>query len=212
MSNNNSLYVSTFSDKFGITKIVDKIDFIKNCSTGIVLFTIVTGLIAFENYRKSIYHNNEVIQKINDINEINKSNFIGFIKKIDTTNNTNELKLNELIESNNKIIQILEKYSELLEIINQNPLLNFESKGILSKCSSSLSILTINDEKEDLIYANLETEPKYKEPEYTEQEPEYTESVHSESEYTDLIDECYDALPCSNSKKATAFNSIFKWN
>ena len=206
MSNNNSLYVSTFSDKFGITKIVDKIDFIKNCSTGIVLFTIVTGLISFENYRKSIYHNNEVIQKINDINEINKSNFIGFIKKIDTTNNTNELKLNELIESNNKIIQILEKYSELLEIINQNPLLNFESKGILSKCSSSLSILTINDEKEDLIYANLETEPK---PEYTEQEqePEYTES-----EYTDLIDECYDALPCSNSKKATAFNSIFKWN
>ena len=123
------------------------------------------------------------------------------------------------IESNNKIIQILEKYSELLEIINQNPLLNFESKGILSKCSSSLSILTINDEKEDLIYANLETEPKYKEPEYTEQEPEYTEqepeyteSVHSESEYTDLIDECYDALPCSNSKKATAFNRIFKWN
>ena len=209
MSNNNSLYVSTFSDKFGITKIVDKIDFIKNCSTGIVLFTIVTGLIAFENYRKSIYHNNEVIQKINDINEINKSNFIGFIKKIDTTNKTNELKLNELIESNNKIIQILEKYSELLEIINQNPLLNFGSKGTLSKCSSSLSILTINDEKEDLIYANLETEPKYKE---QEQEPEYTESVHSESEYTDLIDECYDALPCSNSKKATAFNSIFKWN
>ena len=84
--------------------------------------------------------------------------------------------------------------------------MNFGSKGTLSKCSSSLSILTINDEKEDLIYANLETEPK---PEYTEQEqePEYTES-----EYTDLIDECYDALPCSNSKKATAFNSIFKWN
>jgi len=207
MSNNNSLYVSTFSDKFGITKIVDKIDFIKNCSTGIVLFTIVTGLIAFENYRKSIYHNNEVIQKINDINEINKSNFIGFIKKIDTTNKTNELKFNELIESNNKIIQILEKYSELLEIINQNPLFNFGSKGTLSKCSSSLSILTINDEKEDLIYANIETkqEPEYKEPE-PEQEPEY-----SESEYTDLIDECYDALPCSNSKKATAFNSIFKW-
>lgn len=205
MSNNNSLYVSTFSDKFGITKIVDKIDFIKNCSTGIVLFTIVTGLIAFENYRKSIYHNNEVIQKINDINEINKSNFIGFIKKIDTTNKTNELKFNELIESNNKIIQILEKYSELLEIINQNPLLNFGSKGTLSKCSSSLSILTINDEKEDLIYANIETKQEYK-------EPEYTESVHSESEYTDLIDECYDALPCSNSKKATAFNRIFKWN
>ena len=209
MSNNNSLYVSTFSDKFGITKIVDKIDFIKNCSTGIVLFTIVTGLIAFENYRKSIYHNNEVIQKINDINEINKSNFTGFIKKNDNTNKTNELKLNELIESNNKIIQILEKYSELLEIINQNPLLNFESKGILSKCSSSLSILTINDEKEDLIYANLETEPEYKE---QEQEPEYSEPEYSESEYTDLIDECYDALPCSNSKKATAFNSIFKWN
>jgi hypothetical protein len=209
MSNNNSLYVSTFSDKFGITKIVDKIDFIKNCSTGIVLFTIVTGLIAFENYRKSIYHNNEVIQKINDINEINKSNFIGFIKKIDTTNKTNELKFNELIESNNKIIQILEKYSELLEIINQNPLLNFGSKGTLSKCSSSLSILTINDEKEDLIYANIETKQEYKE---QEQEPEYTESVHSESEYTDLIDECYDALPCSNSKKATAFNRIFKWN
>ena len=206
MSNNNSLYVSTFSDKFGITKIVDKIDFIKNCSTGIVLFTIVTGLIAFENYRKSIYHNNEVIQKINDINEINKSNFTGFIKKNDNTNKTNELKLNELIESNNKIIQILEKYSELLEIINQNPLLNFGSKGTLSKCSSSLSILTINDEKEDLIYANLETEPEYKEQEQ-EPEPEY-----SESEYTDLIDECYDALPCSNSKKATAFNSIFKWN
>ena len=209
MSNNNSLYVSTFSDKFGITKIVDKIDFIKNCSTGIVLFTIVTGLIAFENYRKSIYHNNEVIQKINDINEINKSNFIGFIKKIDTTNKTNELKLNELIESNNKIIQILEKYYELLEIINQNPLLNFGRKGTLSKCSSSLSLLTINDEKEDLIYANLETEPEYKE---QEQEPEYSEPEYSESEYTDLIDECYDALPCSNSKKATAFNSIFKWN
>ena len=121
MSNNNSLYVSTFSDKFGITKIVDKIDFIKNCSTGIVLFTIVTGLISFENYRKSIYHNNEVIQKINDINEINKSNFTGFIKKNDNTNKTNELKLNELIESNNKIIQILEKYSETFLVKGPSP-------------------------------------------------------------------------------------------
>jgi hypothetical protein len=32
-----------------------------------------------------------------------------------------------------------------------------------------------------------------------------------ELEYTDLFDECYDNLPCNNSKKLNGINSLFIW-
>jgi hypothetical protein len=73
----------TFIDKYNIPKFVDKIDLIKNCTTALGLFTIITCFITFINYR----HNKE------------------------------EAKINELIESNKKIIEILNKHNQLLEII-----------------------------------------------------------------------------------------------
>ena len=36
--------------------------------------------------------------------------------------------------------------------------------------------------------------------------------IEKESEDNELLDECYDALPCNNSKKVTGLNKIFNWN
>jgi hypothetical protein len=36
--------------------------------------------------------------------------------------------------------------------------------------------------------------------------------IEKESEDNELLDECYDVLPCNNSKKVTGLNKIFNWN
>jgi hypothetical protein len=172
MSNMNNLSISNFTDKFNITtRISDKIDFIKNCSAGIVIFTVISGLLAFENYRKDIYNKKEVINKINEKNKI--------IEK----------KLDELIESNKLIIQMLEKQDVVL-----NGIMKYQFTP-LNYSSSNLSALTFNSEN------NGETNLN-------------NSKLHSEpiTEYEELLNECYDSLPCNNSKKTSGLNRLFGWN
>jgi hypothetical protein len=185
MSNNSSLLISNLADKFNISKMIEKVDFIKNCSAGIVLFTVISGLLAFENYRKDIYSKNEVINKINEKNKI--------IEK----------KLDELIESNKLIIQMLEKHDVVLNKITNYPFVIFDSKNSLNYSSSNLSALTFHSEKEK----QKEDENLYDYINYYCSEPNETEVEDQE-----LLNECYDALPCNNSKKASGLNRLFGWN
>jgi len=184
MSNMNNLSISNFTDKFNLSRISDKIDFIKNCSAGIVLFTVISGLLAFENYRKDIYNKKEVINKINEKNKI--------IEK----------KLDELIESNKLIIQMLEKHDVVLNKNTNYPFVTFDSKNSLNYSSSNLSALTFHSEKE-----------KQKEDENLNDYLNYYCSEPNEKEVEDqeLLNECYDTLPCNNSKKASGLNRLFGW-
>lgn len=127
---NNSLLLSNFADKFSIPKMFEKVDFIKNCSAGILLFTAVSGLLAIETYRKNIYNKKELINKINETNKIN------------------EAKLDELIESNKLIIKMLEKHDVILNKIIQHSFINCSSKNSPNGSLYSFSELSFYTEKE----------------------------------------------------------------
>jgi hypothetical protein len=218
MSNNNSLYTSSFSDKFSITKIIDKIDFIKKCSTGIVLFTLISSLITFENYRKNINNKYEIINKINEKNKINQAKLDELIEK----NKINESKLDELIETNKLIIKMLEKHDEKLNQLMHYPLITFVDKNSLNSSSASLSDISLHSEKEDkndedvgfLNYCSDvdETEKSVESNKSNKMsflsEPKFCETDMEDQE---LLNECYDNFPCNNSKKASGLNKLFGW-
>jgi hypothetical protein len=220
MSNNNNLYIPSFSDKFSITKIIDKIDFIKNCSTGIVLFTLISGLITFENYRHSAFNNEKNINKI--------------ISKINEKHKINESKIDELIETNKLIIKMLEKHDERLNEILQYPFITLRNKSSLQYSSPSLSDLSLQSEKEDennennenneniglLTYLNYCSELDETEKSVNTQESSKTNKISiksepkickTEIEDEELLNECYDNFPCNNSKKVSGLNRLFAW-
>ncbi len=219
MSENRVNSLSLFIDKFDISKIVNKIDTIKSCAIGFGLFTLISCLLTFENYRNVLSCNYKVIQKINDKNKIT------------------ETKLNELIDNNKNIFQILEKHDKMLENILQNNLLNLSNKETLTNCLLSLNKLNslimhlkckeeeenqsdyylsyYNDEQ--IIPTNETLEEPLEEPlESTQNLEELTnESLINEAlsnEDIELLNECYDSFPCNNSKKISSLNRIFNWN
>lgn len=221
MSNNTSLYISTFSDKFSITRIIDKIDFIKKCSTGIVLFTLISSLITFENYRKNINNKYEIINKINGKNTINQAKLDELIEK----NKINEEKIDQLIETNKLIIKMLEKHDEKLNQLVHYPLITFGDKNSLNSSSASLSDISLHSEKEDkndedvglLTYLNYcsdvdETEKSVKTQESNKISITSEPKIHeTDMEDQELLNECYDNFPCNNSKKASGLNKLFGW-
>jgi hypothetical protein len=167
MSDIKNTPLSFLIDKLDVTKIFDKVDFIKNCAKGAALFTFISCLIGLENYRKSFYDSEEIIKKINNKNKLN------------------EERIDELIKINKQIFEILEKQNKILNEINETPLFNLSSRPTLSKSSSNLSfILEVSPQKN--IKAN----------ELSDQE---------------MLNECYDNLPCNNSKKITGLNKLFNW-
>ena len=218
MSENRVNSLSLFIDKFDISKIVNKIDTIKSSAIGFGLFTLISCLLTFENYRNVLSCNYKVIQKINDKNKIT------------------ETKLNELIESNKNIFQILEKHDKMLENILQNNLLNLSNKETLTNCLLSLNKLNsliihlkCQEEEENksdyyVSYYNDEQIIPTNESLETQNEPlesrqnlaELTnESLINEelvNEDIELLNECYDSFPCNNSKKIPSLNRIFNWN
>jgi hypothetical protein len=161
MSDSRSNPLSIFVDKLDITRFISKVEFVKKCATGIAIFTLISSLITFEIYRNGINNNKECIKKID---------------KVTDENNVTKAKLEELIETNKKLLNILEKHNILLEELKQKP---------LSKSSSTLSF-------------SLDNSPKN------------NEKVLEED--LELLNECYDILPCNNSKKVTGLNKLFNWN
>jgi hypothetical protein len=199
--------ISNFIDKLDISKIINKIDFIKNCATGIGLFTFISCLITFEHYRKNVNQNDEFNKKIN----ANKCN-----------NKIHENKLDELIKSNVKILQMLEKHEKILDNILQNPLLNLSNKETLTNCSSSLSSLSSliirceSEQEENQVddYLNYYTDEPNQELIHEIEKPNHepiNEIVES-NEDIELLNECYDSFPCNNSKKISSLNKLFNWN
>jgi hypothetical protein len=169
--------LSTFIDKFELSKIFNKVDFIKNCAIGVALFTFASCIITIENYRINLYIKNKLVEKINKKNE-------SILKKQD-----------EIIIISNKILSILNKHDEILEDILATPSLNLINKEIITRTLSNVS--SLSDE-----FQNIENKIDYSSSELTEKQ---------EQEDLELINECYDVLPCNNSKKVTGLNRLFGW-
>lgn len=209
MSNNSTSSLLSFTEKFNISKITDKLDFIKNCSAGIVLFTLISGLITFENYRKTINNKYEIINKIKS--------------KINEKNKINEAKLDELIETNKLIIKMLEKHDEKLSQLMHYPFITFGEKNSLHCSSASLSDLSLHSEKEKETgdtshYLNYYCSELDEEKNSVKSQESNNNSITSEPkicetdiEDMELLSECYDSFPCNNSKKASGLNRLFGW-
>jgi len=214
MSNNSSSSLLSFTEKFNISKITDKLDFIKNCSTGIVLFTLISGLITFENYRHSTFNNEKNIKRI--------------IKNFNDKIKINEEKIEQLIETNKLIIKMLEKNDEKLNEFMKHHFITLRNKSSIQCSSSSLSDLSLHSEKEDendedgglLTYLNYCSELDETEKSVKTQESNKSNKLSIKSEpkicKTDiedqeLLNECYDNFPCNNSKKVSGLNRLFDW-
>jgi hypothetical protein len=162
MSDNKIYSLSQLIDKFDIPRIFSKIDYMKKCATGVLLFTFVTSIISIEIYRNSINYNSKIYKNIDESKKINK---------------TNEEKIDFLIETNKKLLEILERHENLLNsnILNSNIKYNISNNSISNNSSF--------EEKIDIV-----------------------DDYHLE-----FVHECYDILPCNNSKKLTGLNKLFNW-
>jgi len=89
-----------------------------------------------------------------------------------------------------KIEKLVETNSKLYEIILQNNKLSnkFIENQLLHICNSN----NIEVEREDTKTMNI--------------------NVDVSNDDNDLLNECYDIMPCNNSKKVTGLNKIFNWN
>ena len=89
-----------------------------------------------------------------------------------------------------KIEKLVETNTKLYEIILQNNKLSnkFIENQLLHICKSN----NIEIEREDTKTMNI------------------NEDVVNDD--NDLLNECYDIMPCNNSKKVTGLNRIFNWN
>jgi hypothetical protein len=89
-----------------------------------------------------------------------------------------------------KIEKLVETNSKLYEIILQNNKLSnkFIENQLLHICKSN----NIEVEREDAKTMNINADVA--------------------NDDNDLLNECYDIMPCNNSKKVTGLNKIFNWN
>lgn len=89
-----------------------------------------------------------------------------------------------------KIEKLVETNAKLYEIILQNNKLSnkFIENQLLHICKSN----NIEVEREDAKTMNINADVA--------------------NDDNDLLNECYDIMPCNNSKKVTGLNKIFNWN
>lgn len=129
------------------THIFEKVEKCKNTFSKFIFFTSIMGTAILFN----VIYNTFLIKKICNKNTFNKDEIKALHNKLDN-----------LLESNSKVIALLEKNNNLEIIdINNNELKN---QGELK------------NENED-----------------------------------ELENECYDNIPCNNSKKVTGLNRLFNW-
>jgi hypothetical protein len=97
---------------------------------------------------------------------------------------------NRVANLDKKIEKLMETNTKLYEIILQNNKLSnkFIENQLLHICkSNNIEIENFQNSTENITY-------------------------NSNSEYDELLNECYDIIPCNNSKKVTGLNKIFNWN
>jgi hypothetical protein len=89
-----------------------------------------------------------------------------------------------------KIEKLVETNAKLYEIILQNNKLS--NKFIENQLLHIYKSNNIEVEREDAKTMNINADPA--------------------NDDNDLLNECYDIMPCNNSKKVTGLNRIFNWN
>ena len=99
-----------------------------------------------------------------------------------------------------RIATLDKKIEKLYEIILQNNKLS--NKFIENQL---LHICKLNNAEIENFHNSIEKEDE-KINEKTE------EKINEKTEDIELLDECYDIMPCNNSKKVTGINKIFNWN
>jgi len=94
-----------------------------------------------------------------------------------------------------KIEKLVETNATLYEIIMQNNKLSnkFIENQLLHICNTN--------------NAEIEREERQE-----REEKETKEESETKEEYDELLDECYDVMPCNNSKKVIGISKIFNWN
>jgi len=141
-----------------ISKLIKKTNTFEKIETllnGVSLFMFITGAVTLYNSYK--------LHKMTSHLNLSKN-------KMEDRINT---KLDKIIETNEKIISLIENNTQL--------------QSALSTEVNCLEDLKINNIIED------------------------SQNVSPLEDYYELLNECYDNIPCNNSKKASGLNRIFGW-
>ena len=118
------------------------------------------------------------------INQIYKRRSItSFESRIDTL----DKKIEKLVETNATLYEIIMQNNKLSNKFIENQLLHI--------CNTNNEEIEREDRK------NTE-----------EKETRSNEEIGTKEEYDELLDECYDIMPCNNSKKVIGITKIFNWN
>jgi oligoendopeptidase F len=141
-----------------ITKLIKKTNTFEKVETllkGVSLFIFITGAVSLYNSYK--------LHKMTSHLNLSKNNM----------ENRINTKLDKIIETNEKIISLIENNTQL--------------HSALSTEVNCLEDLKINNIIED------------------------APNVSPLEDYYELLNECYDNIPCNNSKKASGLNRLFGW-
>ena len=109
-----------------------------------------------------------------------------------------------------KIEKLVENNATLYEIIMQNNKLSnkFIENQLLHICNSN----NIEIEGEETRRKEENRQNTYEKETKPKEELETKEKLETKEEYDELLDECYDIMPCNNSKKVIGITKIFNWN
>jgi len=113
---------------------------------------------------------------------------------------------NEVFDIENKIIILDKKLDKVLENNKQVYKILEENNVLLKKCIENQFLYICNLNNTEVEKFNNELTNNIK-----EDKKEKGEKEEKKEEYNELLDECYDIIPCNNSKKITGFNKFLNW-
>jgi len=180
-----------FSNAIKRTNIFEKFIELKLMCNGLIIFTTITGatLLAYQEYNRCGIESIE-----------NKSSCIEYdifiLKK----------KMEKIIETNEKLYEIIMQNNKLLNKCIENQLLY-----ICKANNTEVEIFNneINETKEE---GETKEVNETKEEDETKEEADVKNIIQNSTSYEELLNDCYDNIPCNNSKKLTGLNKLFNWN
>ena len=124
------------------------------------------------------------------INQIYKKQSItSFENRIDTL----DKKIEKLVETNATLYEIIMQNNKLSNKFIENQLLHI--------CNTNNAEI----ERENRLNGENRLNRE-------EKETRPNEEIGTKEDYDELLDECYDIMPCNNSKKVIGITKIFNWN
>jgi len=143
------------------------------------------GLLGYFGYNNLIYENKKLQYDMQQIYNLNYE----YSKKLNDRINILEIELKEQLEKNHI----------LLTTISETPLLNIYKDKPISACSSTISIMMEDSPGKPTIHIEEECNKQID----LQQDDKIVED-------DELLNECYDSIPLSNTKKITGIKS-FIW-